>query len=135
MKKQIMIVALMVASVIAIAGFASTAMAVDPSAPEAWIQVSGNGNTWQVALKEDTPISEITNIKAEFWIFNSDTNEDVFYPIEARSVVINANKIQLVFDKSVLPTTEVDGSLITIEFAIHDDIPISGPGFAWGRTR
>lgn len=136
MKKTIMITALLVASVIAIASFASTAIAVDNKfVPLATIQVSGNGNTWQVNIGD---LTDITDIEAVYW-YSDGLGDFPEIDLLPDNVVINNNKIQLVFSTSTLgaiPASTTNGTRITFNSPDAPElITVSGPGFAWGRTR
>ena len=127
MNKQKSITVLSVLLALVIACSTSIATAEIPNYGVGDITVTGQGVVWQVALDaEGFEYDEIDFVNA--WIVTATNPHGI---ITAKNTVINEDKVQLVFDRDMLPTSDVEvlSSGLAIVLKNGDAWLFTGPGF------
>lgn len=123
MKRKLILAGLIGLSLVVLTSFASFAAAETQIVGT--IQVSGNGNTWQFDHQGVLLGKEVTSVKAIYWIGTT-----YYYPV-AKNVVINNNKVGLVFETTDLVQDQlVDGTRIEV-IADGETYWIAGPGWVY----
>jgi hypothetical protein len=132
--KKIYPVAGLAVLLIALACFVSIAKAVIYDYYPAG-KTSGRGDVWQLKTVDQYDPTKTfsgndvieSSISATYWI---DGNT---YTLVPKNIVLNDNKVQLVFDPEDLPA-RADGSSITGSLTNGKTFQVTGPGWSWAST-
>ena len=129
MNKQKSITVLSVLLALIIACMTPLAMAAEVFYADGEIQVTGHGVVWQVDINaEGIAYDDIEDVVAFFVTEETGIFGEI---IEPKNLVINEDKVQLVFDRDVLPASDVEvlSSGLAIVLKNEDVWLFAGPGF------
>ena len=132
MNKKLIITGITLLSIIALACFPSFANAeIYTYYPDG--KTSGNGNVWQfntVDKFDETKFFSgndvvLTSIEATYW-----DSSGIYHILVPKNIVLNDNKVQLVFNPQDLPN-EAEGTSITGQLSNGETFQVTGPGFTY----
>jgi hypothetical protein len=133
MKKTIIAAGLLIATIVALTSFTSLAVATDPVVDPIWlagpIYVSANGNSMWLSTEGMFVGSDVTEVHIFFEIDGVQIESAT-----PKNLVLNNNKVGVVFNSKLLPESEVTTTRIDI-YTAEAVYAVSGPGFYWTRGR